>query len=124
MVLADGCFDPIHWGHIRYLSICAAFGDLAVRVAPDEEVLKKGRMLFQTREERMKTIAAIRPVSSIVDTEESLASTIYATEPDYLIKGADWRGRLPQDVIDACAETGTQILFVDEQTATSTERLQ
>ena len=124
MVLADGCFDPIHAGHIRYLAMASAWGDLAVRVAPDADILKKRGLVYQTHDERMLTIAALRSVDQVIDTEESLAATIRALEPEYLVKGADWRGRLPSDVVTACKEVGTQILYVDEQTRSSSERLQ
>ena len=124
MVLADGCFDPIHWGHIRYLAVCASFGPVSVRVASDEAIFDKGRIPYQSHEERMKTVAAIRSVDTVIDTTDTLAQTIRQWEPDYLVKGADWRERLPSDVLLACTEVGTQIVFVDEQTRTSTERLQ
>jgi D-beta-D-heptose 7-phosphate kinase/D-beta-D-heptose 1-phosphate adenosyltransferase len=123
MVLADGAFDPLHWGHCRYLAVAASFGEVTVRVAPDADILAKGRLLFQTRSERLQTIAALRAVSAVVDTDQSLAETIRALGPVYLVKGADWRDRLPEDVLVACRENGTQIIFVDEQTKTSTERL-
>jgi cytidyltransferase-like protein len=123
MVLADGTFDPIHWGHVRYLSAAAALGELAVRVAPDADVLAKGRLLFQSRDERLKTIGSIRCVAYVIAREQSLADTVRELVPDYLVKGIDWKDRLPPDVIEACEDTGTQLLFLDVQERTSTERL-
>jgi cytidyltransferase-like protein len=124
MVLADGTFDPLHYGHVRYLAAAAAFGELTVRVAPDADVLAKGRLLFQSRDERLKTIGSLRPVAAVVIEELSLADTVRRLLPTYLVKGIDWRGRLPQDVQDACAESGTQVLFIEAQERTSTQRLQ
>lgn len=123
MVLADGKFDPVHWGHVRYLAAAAALGELYVRVAPDAEILAKGRLLFQTRDERLKTIGALRPVAAVISDDLTLAETIRELVPTYLVKGEDWRGRLPEDVVEACADTGTQILFLDTQERTSSERL-
>lgn len=123
MVLADGCFDPIHVGHIRYLSAAAAFGTLTVRIAPDPAVLEKGRFLFQKRDERAKTIAALRSVEAVC-FDETLAGAVLRIMPDYLIKGDDWRARgLPADVVEACERVNTVILFVETQERTSTERL-
>src|SRR5438094_738945 len=56
-VLADGAFDPIHAGHLRYLQTAARYGTrhglrLLVRVAPDEVIRAKGREPFQTQQER------------------------------------------------------------------------
>lgn len=123
MVLADGCFDPLHWGHVRYLSACAVFGELTVRVGSDADVLKKGRFLFQTREERLKTVGALRCVSAVLMEDMALSTAVRELVPEYLIKGVDWRGKLPADVVDACADTGTQIIYVETQERTSTERL-
>lgn len=123
MVLADGTFDPIHWGHVRYLTAAAAFGELVVRVAPDGDVLAKGRLLFQSREERLQTIAALLVVDAVCE-DERLVDAICRLQPDYLAKGIDWEGRLPQDVLEACHRYGTRILYVRTQERTSTERLQ
>jgi len=123
MVLADGTFDPVHWGHVRYLSAAAALGELAVRIAPDADVLAKGRLLYQSRDERLKTIGALRCVDFVIAKEQSLAETIRDMIPNYLVKGIDWKDRLPPEVVEACEDTGTQILFLDVQERTSTERL-
>src|SRR5690242_20251683 len=124
MVLADGTFDPIHWGHVKYLAAAAGLGDVYVRVAPDADVLSKGRLLYQTRDERVKTVASLRVVSGVLAEEMTLAATIRELEPVYLVKGEDWRGHLPGDVVLACKEVGTQIVFLDTQDKSSTERLQ
>lgn len=124
MVLADGCFDPLHVGHVRYLAAASAFGDLLVRIAPDRDIEAKGRFLFQSRQERARTIAALRCVDAVC-FDESLAAAVRRLMPDYLVKGNDWRTTgLPQDVIDACVAADTTILFVDTQERTSSERLQ
>ena len=124
MVLADGTFDPLHWGHVKYLAAAAGLGDLYVRVAPDADVLQKGRLLYQSREERMKTLASLRVVSGVLAEEMTLAATIRELEPVYLVKGEDWRDRLPRDVVAACQEVGTQIVFLDTQDKSTSERLQ
>lgn len=124
MVLADGVFDPLHWGHVRYLAAASGLGDVYVRVAPDAEIEKKGRLIYQTRDERMKTVASLRVVTGVLADDLSLAATIRELEPVYLVKGEDWRGQLPSDVITACKEVGTQIFFVDTQEKSTTARLQ
>lgn len=124
MVLADGTFDPLHWGHVRYLAAASGLGDVYVRVAPDADILKKGRLLYQSREERMKTVASLRVVSGVLADDLSLAATIRELEPVYLVKGEDWRDRLPSDVVTACKEVGTQILYLDTQEKSTTARLQ
>lgn len=123
MVLADGCFDPLHVGHIRYLEAAARQSSpLIVRVAPDQVIRDKGRVPFQAQFERERVVVSLRMVDDVCN-DETLAGSIRRWRPDYLVKGEDWRGRLPQDVLLACAEIGTAIIFAETQERTSTERL-
>lgn len=126
MVLADGCFDPLHIGHVRYLmaamKACNGSEGLAVRVAPDAAIADKGRAAFQTRRERAECIALLLPVVELC-YDDQLARTISRVKPRLLVKGWDWFGRLPDDVVAACEESGTAVMFTQTQERTSTERL-
>lgn len=122
-VLADGCFDPLHYGHIRYLRAAAELGDIViVRVAHDAEIVLKGRRPFQTLIERMATLDALSMVTRAV-SHQTLPAAIYDLKPARLVKGAGWRGKLPEDVQAACQAVGTEIIFTDTQERTSRERL-
>lgn len=124
MVLADGCFDPIHAGHIWYLKEAAKYGrPLMVRVAQDAAIFEKGRVPFQDHAERLVTVLTLDPVDSVC-AAPTLAEAVTQYQPTHLVKGPDWRGRLPGDVLDACLKARTQIVFVETQARTSTERLQ
>ena len=124
MTLCDGCFDPIHYGHIRYLVEAAKIGrkPLVVRIAPDDAIRAKGREPFQTQSERARTVLAIGVVDDVrcIDT---LALAITQLRPAYLVKGRDWEGRLPAEVLAACQDTGTTIVYVATQERSSSERL-
>lgn len=122
IVLADGCFDPLHVGHIAYLEAAAKLGTLIVQVASDEAIAAKGRESFQTRTERAKTVEALKIVVLTVQ-KDSLADAVRAVCPNVLAKGRDWIGRLPEDVVAACREVGTVIVYTDTQERTSSERL-
>lgn len=122
-VLADGVFDPIHYGHVCYLRAASTLGPpLVVRVAPDAAIVAKGRTPFQSLEERARTVLAIGCVDRVV-MDDSLAHAIAVLRPDYLVKGGDWRGKLPADVLAACESVGAEIIYTDTQERTSTERL-
>lgn len=131
-VLADGCFDPLHIGHIRYLMAAESFvgsishfmddSGLVVRVAPDVALKSKGRIPFQSWGERRATVDALRCVTRVV-SHETLADAVKVERPRYLVKGSDWAGRLPSDVVEACRSVGTLVVYVDTQERTSTERL-
>lgn len=121
-VLADGCFDPIHVGHVAYLEAASKLGRLFVNVASDDEIRSKGREPFQSRDERTKTVMALSSVSDTI-WHETLSIAIRSLRPAVLAKGRDWIGNLPHDVVVACREVGTVIVYTDTQERTSTERL-
>lgn len=122
MVLADGCFDPLHVGHVRYLAEAAAFGSVTVRVAPDRDITAKGRAPFQWRHERARTVAALRMVDAVC-FDDTLEDAIRRLRPHVLVKGDDWRGKLSASVNAACTVSETEIFYVRTMEATSTQRL-
>jgi D-glycero-beta-D-manno-heptose 1-phosphate adenylyltransferase len=121
-VLADGCFDPLHVGHLAYLQAAAKLGRLYVQIAPDSAIRAKGRESFQTQMERRRTVQELECVLFAV-THSSLEAAIRFLRPDVLAKGRDWLGKLPGEVVAACREVGTVIVYTDTQERTSTERL-
>ena len=123
MTLADGCFDPLHVGHLRYLRAARRVGrPLIVRVAPDDAIRAKGHDPFQIQQERAGLIWALDCVDRVV-FDDSLAEAVCRLRPDHLVKGIDWRDRLPDDVLRACQQTGTRIVFVNTPSLSSTDRL-
>lgn len=122
-VLADGCFDPLHIGHIRYLAEAAKLGrPLIVNVAPDTAIEAKGRQPFQNRNERAMMVLSIGVVDRVV-MHDCLADAILSEVPQYLVKGPEWRGALPADVQQACREAETDVFYTQTRTKGSTERL-
>ncbi len=112
-MLADGCFDPLHVGHLRYLGEAARLGSLIVRIAPDADIVAKGRKPFQTREERALMVAGLRNVSK-VRCDGTLALAVLSECPQFLVKG---------HVMEACDQTETEIVFIESHERRSTERL-
>jgi len=94
IVLANGCFDILHVGHVRYLEGAKALGDLlVVAINSDEQVraLKgSGRPLVPERE-RAEIIASLRPVDFVtIFTEPTVESLLRALRPDVHAKGTDY----------------------------------
>src|SRR5215210_1739695 len=94
VVLANGCFDILHVGHVRYLEGARALGDLlVVGINSDEQVrvLKgEGRPLIPERE-RAEIIAGLRAVDFVTVFKEPTVETLLrAIRPEIHAKGTDY----------------------------------
>lgn len=94
VVLANGCFDLFHVGHVRYLEGAAAEGDvLIVAVNSDGSVRRlkgPGRPLMP-EQERAEIIAALTCVDHVLIFDEpTVAGVILRLRPDVQAKGTDY----------------------------------
>src|SRR5438034_1017828 len=94
IVLANGCFDLLHVGHVRYLEAARALGDvLFVGINGDAAVARlkgRGRPLMPAAE-RAEMLAALRAVDHVVVFDEDTADElIRALKPDVHAKGTDY----------------------------------
>jgi D-beta-D-heptose 7-phosphate kinase/D-beta-D-heptose 1-phosphate adenosyltransferase len=94
VVVANGVFDLLHPGHIRYLQDARALGDiLIVGLNSDRSVrINKGptRPLNPERE-RAEVLLSLASVDAVVlFDEDTPLRLIEAVQPDVLVKGADW----------------------------------
>jgi rfaE bifunctional protein nucleotidyltransferase chain/domain len=94
IILANGCFDLLHVGHVRYLHAAKELGGrLIVAINSDESVrlLKgKGRPLM-VAEERAEIIAALADVDAVVIfSEPDVRQLVRDIRPDVQAKGTDY----------------------------------
>ena len=94
IVLANGCFDLLHVGHVRYLEEARRLGDvLFVGVNSDAAVARlkgQGRPLMPATE-RMEILAALRSVDHVVVFDDETADGLLrAIKPDVHAKGTDY----------------------------------
>jgi len=97
---ANGHFDLLHVGHLRYLAAARAEGDLLVVAINDDPSVARlkgpGRPIVPAAE-RAELLAALEPVDYVVVFEgDSPAPLLAALRPDVHCKGPDY-GR-PEDV--------------------------
>jgi rfaE bifunctional protein nucleotidyltransferase chain/domain len=94
VVLANGCFDLIHVGHIRYLAAAKDLGDvLVVGVNSDQQArrLKGEGRPFMPQDERAEIISAMSCVDMVtVFDEPNVEALIRAIRPDFHAKGTDY----------------------------------
>lgn len=125
IVFANGCFDILHVGHIRYLEGAKALGDvLVVGVNSDEQVRAQkgeGRPLVPERE-RAEIIAAIRAVDFVtIFTEPTVEQLLLSIHPDIHAKGTDYtEDSVPER--DVVRSFGGRVMIVgDPKDHSSTE---
>ena len=94
IAFANGCFDLLHVGHVRYLQGARAEGDvLIVGVNADASVRKlkgEGRPL-QNEQDRALLVAALHAVDWVVIfPEDTVENLLLAIKPDVHCKGTDY----------------------------------
>lgn len=98
VVFANGCFEIIHVGHLRYLFGAKALGDiLVVAVNTDEsmKIIKPDRNPVHPDYERMEIISAIEAVDYVVPLEHDHPGPLCGLlKPDFHTKGSDYADRL------------------------------
>ena len=94
VVLANGCFDVLHVGHVRYLAGARELGDiLVVGINSDQQVaIQKGagRPVLPATE-RAEIIAALDSVTYVtIFDEPTVEQLLLALKPDVHAKGTDY----------------------------------
>lgn len=94
IILANGCFDLFHVGHVRYLEGAKAIGGfLVVGINSDRQVarLKGAGRPYMPENERAEIVAAFRYVDAVtIFDEPTVEELINAIRPDFHAKGTDY----------------------------------
>lgn len=94
IVLANGCFDVLHVGHIRYLEAAKALGDLLiVGVNSDQQTRRlkgDGRPLLP-QDQRAEIVSALEAVDFVtIFDEPTVEQLLVALKPHVHAKGTDY----------------------------------
>ncbi len=94
IVFANGCFDVLHVGHVRYLEAARALGDLLiVGVNSDEQArrLKGADRPLMPQDQRAEIISSIEAVDLVtIFSEPTVTELLLAIKPDIHAKGTDY----------------------------------
>jgi len=94
VVMANGCFDLIHVGHVRYLQAARQLGDmLVVALNSDTSIhrLKGPGRPIMNQHDRAVILAAMEMVDRIVVFDEpDVRSLLRQLQPDIQVKGTDY----------------------------------
>ena len=94
IAFANGCFDLLHVGHIRYLEAAAAEADRLIVAVNDDQAVRDlkgpGRPILAAAD-RAEMVAALRCVDYVVIfSEPTVAPLLDSLTPDVHCKGTDY----------------------------------
>jgi rfaE bifunctional protein nucleotidyltransferase chain/domain len=94
IAFANGCFDLLHVGHIRYLAAAAAEADRLIVAVNDDDSVKRlkgeGRPILSAAD-RAELVAALRVVDYVVIFQEpTVGPLLELLRPDVHCKGTDY----------------------------------
>jgi D-beta-D-heptose 7-phosphate kinase / D-beta-D-heptose 1-phosphate adenosyltransferase len=124
IIFTNGCFDILHYGHIKYLESAKKFGDILILGLNSDASVKrlKGHdRPINSQNDRAYILASLEVVDYVVifdtDTPFELISLI---EPDVLVKGGDYEGKevVGQDIVKELK----LVKFIDGKSTTKTIR--
>jgi len=126
VTLANGNFDLLHVGHVRYLRGAKALGGkLVVALNSDQSVraLKGEGRPIMPEDERAEIVAALGDVDAVVIFPElDVRAIIREIRPDIQAKGTDYTAdSVPER--DAIAECGGRIAIVGDRKDHSTSEI-
>lgn len=125
ITLANGCFDVLHVGHVRYLHAARDLGGkLIVAVNADDSVrsLKGAGRPVMPADERAEILASLSDVDAVVIfPEKDVRAVIREIRPDIHAKGTDYSAEtVPErDEVEACG--GKVVIVGDPKNHSATE---
>ena len=121
VVMANGCFDIFHIGHLLYLQEAQRMGDrLVVSITDDAHVNKgPGRPLFN-QHQRAAIIHELRCVDDVLIVPGALEA-LQIVKPDIFVKGQDYIGKIEERHSTYCKENNIAIKFTNQPMFSTTE---
>lgn len=113
VVLANGCFDILHRGHIEHLREAASMGDRLIVALTEDAFVNKGPMRpINPWDDRAYVLEAIRYVDRVYPTPNAMHA-IRMLKPHIFCKGIDYASgdRFTEDIAAACREVGAEIRY-------------
>ena len=124
VAMVDGCFDPIHDGHVRYFDEAAKLGlPILCNVQADAYIEStKGRIPLLSDTQRAAVLAGMRSIDHVHICHSTTAEVLEQLRPRVYVKGADWKDRgLPELEREICEREGIEIMYLDTVRNSSTD---
>lgn len=124
VTMVDGGFDPLHVGHVRYFRAAAELGQPVLCNVSDDDWVSRKHAPLLAQAERGEVIDAIRWIDYVHLSSTSSAAVLRELRPAVYAKGADWRGRLPEEEQAVAREHGIEVVYLDTVHGSSTALLE
>ena len=99
IVFTNGCFDILHAGHVKYLTLAATYGQILILGLNSDrsvKIIKGDKRPVIGEDHRSIVMAALECIDHVVLFDDPDPGKLIETIiPDVLVKGADW----PEDQI-------------------------
>lgn len=122
IVFTNGCFDILHKGHVEYLDTAKSYGDILILGLNSDSSVKalKGEdRPINNEDDRAYILSALESVDYVVIFDEDTPlNLITLIEPDILVKGGDYEGKVV--VGSDIAKEVKLVTFVDGKSTTKT----
>lgn len=127
-VLVGGCFDVLHYGHLRFLQQARLLGDdLYIALEPDKSIYtKKQRYAFHSQQQRAEILEALDIVTAVIKLprltdDAEYMNLVYAVKPDVIaITKGDPYGH---EKGKQCSRVGAEIVEIPFEEGFSTTEL-
>jgi rfaE bifunctional protein nucleotidyltransferase chain/domain len=123
VVLCNGTFDPLHYGHVLHLQAARKLGDrLVVGLTSDFSVRKekgKNRPMFPELQ-RAYMLRALRCVDDVL-VVHSLDEALRRVKPAVFVKGCDYIGKIQDKHAAYCKKRGIEIKLTSTPKWSATE---
>ena len=112
-VAISGYFDPIHVGHLEYISLSKKLGDYLIVIINNNHqcTLKKGKH-FMDENDRAKILEAIEGVDEVfisIDKDRTVCESLEKIRPDIFTNGGDRHNKeIPEAIV--CKKYGIELL--------------
>ena len=129
VVLANGCFDMLHIGHLRHLKAAREMGDeLWVSITDDQHVLKgAGRPIYHDSDRRelvkaLKCVDRAFCVSGLIEAVDFALANAKGAKI-ILCKGVDYAQGLHEAHENYCRKHGVEIRYTTTEKLSASEMI-
>ncbi len=114
-VLANGVFDILHIGHVRYLQAAAKMGEkLIVGVTANAFVNKGPDRPYYDEMERLHVVGSLSCVD-IAFICEGGGDALRRAKPNIFVKGREYEGKIEPEHEEYCRKHNIKIMFTDTE---------